>query len=194
MGLIANSVLYLEEDRFGAGKHLWDVKGNDFSEYMKVSRRWLSGWQNSCWWRNAIQLVNGSQIIYSPVILIVKLSIMLLLLRVFAPVRATYIVFQIVLWAHVLFYAAGTIVEIFQCQPREKIWYPLIPGTCINEIAAQLAAAIFNTVSDFAILVVPIASVWKLQLPAKKKAGLVVIFGTGLLFVQKPRNLKCFRN
>ena len=36
VGLLANSILYLEEDRYGNGKHLWDVKGDDFTEYAKV--------------------------------------------------------------------------------------------------------------------------------------------------------------
>ena len=36
LGLIATGILNLEEDRFGNGRHLWDVKGNDFSEYGKV--------------------------------------------------------------------------------------------------------------------------------------------------------------
>ena len=62
-----------------------------------------------------------------------------------------------------------------------KIWYPLVPGKCINESAAQLASGVFNTVSDFAILIIPIISVWGLQLPAKQKWGLTAVFGTGLL-------------
>ena len=36
LGLVVNAILNLEEDRFGSGRHLWDVKGDDFTEYAKV--------------------------------------------------------------------------------------------------------------------------------------------------------------
>ena len=36
LGLIANAILSFEEDRYGDGKHLWNVKGDDFTEYAKV--------------------------------------------------------------------------------------------------------------------------------------------------------------
>ena len=62
-----------------------------------------------------------------------------------------------------------------------KIWLPLVPGTCVNQRAAQMTSGVFNVVSDFAILVIPIFSVWDLRLPQKKKLGLLAIFGTGLL-------------
>ena len=31
-------ILCLEEDRHGNGRHLWDVKGNDYTEYAKVRK------------------------------------------------------------------------------------------------------------------------------------------------------------
>ncbi|KAL6720066.1 hypothetical protein ACLMJK_001987 [Lecanora helva] len=161
VGLLANSALFLEEDRFGNGKHLWDVKGNDFTEYAK--------------------LINVSQIIYGPVIFIVRLSIILQFLRVFAPRRTIRTLLYILLVSNGLFYIAGVFVEIFRCKPRMKIWYPLLPGTCVDQNAVQICSGVFNTASDFAILVIPVCAVWSLELRPKTKIRLIAVFGTGLL-------------
>ena len=113
----------------------------------------------------------------------VRLSITLQFLRVFAPRRTVRILFFILLGSNCGFYIAGMLVEIFQCNPRIKIWYPLVPGTCINQLALQLTSGVFNTISDFAILIIPIYAVWELELRTKTKMRLIAVFGTGLLFV-----------
>lgn len=52
---------------------------------------------------------------------------------------------------------------------------------CVDQRAMQLTSGTFNTVSDFAILVIPMLSAWNLPLPTKKKLGLIALLGTGLL-------------
>lgn len=122
---MAYAALLLETDKFGNGRHLWDVKGDDFTEYMKVFDR------VSCCkipQAHTSQLINVSEIIYGPVICLVKLSIALLFLRVFAPRKSTCVALQVLLWTNALIYTAGIFVEIWQCRPRMKIWLPLVPG------------------------------------------------------------------
>ena len=128
------------------------------------------------------QLANVSQIIYSPIILATKLSILLLYLRVFSPNSKTYTAIHILLWANIGFYTAGLFVVIFQCNPREKAYMGALPGTCIDQHAALLSSAIFNTISDFAILLLPAGTIWGLQIPRARKIGILEIFGTGLLY------------
>ena len=110
-----------------------------------------------------------------------KASILLLYLRVFNPVRRTFIILHIVLWANFVFYFSGTFVEAFQCVPIEKAWLPLLEGNCFNQKAGQTASAAINTFSDFVILLVPIANVCGLQLYKKGRVGLIMIFSVGIL-------------
>ena len=124
-----------------------------------------------------------SQVIYCPIILVTKLSILLLYLRVFAPKRMIYIVIHLLLWANCLFYTAGLLVEIFQCNPIRKAWRTFLPGTRINQGTAQLASAVFNTFSDFAILILPMRAIWELKLPSGQKMGVLAVLGAGLLYV-----------
>ena len=45
---------------------------------------------------------------------------------------------------------------------------------------------IFNVVSDFYLLILPIPVVWQLQMPSKRKIGVCAIFMTGILYVVLP--------
>ena len=81
-------------------------------------------------------------------------------------------------------YLVASIFAIAQCTPREKIWNPLMTtGQCINTSAAYLSTAIFNVVTDFAILILPMQPLWKLQMPVKKKVLTTATFATGFLYV-----------
>ena len=64
-------------------------------------------------------------------------------------------------------------------------WMPadLIGKTarCQESILYGEVQGAFNLVSDFYVLVTPIPAVWALQMPMKKKIGIIAIFMTGLL-------------
>lgn len=129
------------------------------------------------------QLANASQIMYGPLIFITKLSILLLFLRIFVPSRKskTFYLVHILLWTNLVFYLADTIVEIFECTPRRKIWLPKTSGKCVNISSLILITAIINVISDFSILLLPMASIWRLQLEINQKLGITAIFAAGLL-------------
>ena len=146
---------------------------------------------------NDLQLTNAVEITYCLVICITKVSILLLYLRMFSPSRTVCIIIHVNLWANVLFYTAGFFVEIFECVPREAIWNPRHghsgtyydpwdggkTGTykCVNQDLLEVVSAVFNLLSDFAILLLPISTVWYLQMRMKKKVAVLVVFATGLL-------------
>lgn len=120
---------------------------------------------------------------YGPLILITKLSILLLYLRVFAPNRKSWLhrSIQFLLWFNAAFYLADTIVEIFECVPRERIWSPDSPGECLNIQVMILATAVINTISDISLLVLPIFCVWRLHMRKAQKFGISAVFAAGFL-------------
>ena len=119
---------------------------------------------------------------YAVAILFTKASILLLYLRLFSPSRTVRYVIYFNLSANVVVYVTGFFVEAFLCTPREAIWNPWIEDyKCLNENAVHMASALLNVLSDFAILVLPISSVWSLQMPKEKKLGVIAVFATGLL-------------
>lgn len=83
----------------------------------------------------------------------------------------------------VIFYTIMFFTTVFQCYPQEKIWNPTVTGgKCpVDHAAHVVATAIFNIVSDFVILALPTTTVWRLRIRMAKKAGITMLFGTGLL-------------
>ncbi|GFF76359.1 hypothetical protein IFM61606_03816 [Aspergillus udagawae] len=162
MGLVAYVVITFEADKYGNGIHIWEVDESDLQRYSK--------WANT------------SQIIYGPLIFITKLSVILLYLRVFAPSfrSKTFLCIHALIWLNLGFYFADTIVKIFECSPRAKIWDKTLKGHCININIPIIVTSSINVASDFLILVLPIVSVWRLQMRNSKKWGTSAIFAAGI--------------
>ena len=131
------------------------------------------------------QWVNVASIIYDPTLFVIKLSIFLQYLRIFVPSRQAnmgmFIVSYVVIAAIFFFYVIDMFFNIFMCRPREKYWNPLMEGSCYSWNASMVSTGVFNVVSDFAILLLPIRSIWKLQIPLKKKMGILAVLATGVV-------------
>lgn len=129
-----------------------------------------------------LQWINVLGMIYSLTILPTKASILLLYLRMFSVSRIIRAIIHINLWANIMFYIACFFLQLLQSMPREAIWNPWFEGArCVNMQQVRLFSAVLNAVSDFAILILPISTVRKLNLKRKKKMALVAVFATGLL-------------
>lgn len=118
-----------------------------------------------------------------------KLSILLQYIRIFMPHHTgiMYGITHLIIWFNLLLYTAVTFVEIFQCTPRAKIWQPQLPGHCINVNVAFITTAAINIVSDIAMLILPLNAIWHLHMPSNRKWGMSAVFGTGVLYVSKPK-------
>jgi hypothetical protein len=63
----------------------------------------------------------------------------------------------------------------------EGFWDVTIPHRCIDQIKFELIAAILNIVTDFVIMVLPLPTIWSLQLPKRQKWALSGVFMLGTL-------------
>ncbi|PGH03997.1 hypothetical protein AJ79_07230 [Helicocarpus griseus UAMH5409] len=128
------------------------------------------------------KLLVGAEILYVFNLVWTKLSLLMLFYRIF---RVSY--FK--RWAYIIgaFIIAWviciTFLFIFICVPVEKVWYPQLPGRCINQVGTWIANAISTIVTDLAILLLPIASLWRLQLRVMDKIALSFIFGLGFFVI-----------
>ena len=160
VGLVLYSSIMFLQDRHGAGVHMWNVKGDDYTELLK--------------------LLYITEIVYGPIVFVIKLAILLLYMRLFKPIKRTFIALQLTVWLNLLAYTIGLFIEVFQCKPFTKIWWPLMPGRCLDQKAVQLASSSFNIISDFVILILPMISVWSLKMSRRKQLGLCFVFAIGL--------------
>ena len=130
------------------------------------------------------QLGNIIEIVYGPTIWLAKLSVLLQYKHIFTPAKKPGIVYwsiHALIWGNLLFYFGDTLVVIFECQPRAKIWNFKLPGTCINGTANFIVTGGWNVVSDSLILALPLYAIWQLKMPLKRKFSVGAVFATGLL-------------
>ena len=134
-----------------------------------------------------VQWSNIAETIYCPTACFAKLSILLQYSRIFNPTGkgnlSMFLTIRIGMCAIFIFYFIEMFFNIFLCNPREKIWNPLITtGTCYGNTAILLQTrGIFNVVSDFAILIMPMPSVWSLKMSLRRKLLTTGVFGSGFL-------------
>lgn len=104
--------------------------------------------------------------------------------RVFMPRRwsAFDIILRLFETILILFYVAISIVKVFECTPRARIWDRKIPGTCTNIAKILNTSGLFNFITDVLILLVPVQSVWNLQMKRKLKIQVVAVFTLGLMY------------
>ncbi|KAH6857044.1 hypothetical protein B0I37DRAFT_89178 [Chaetomium sp. MPI-CAGE-AT-0009] len=76
-----------------------------------------------------------------------------------------------------------TFLFIFICVPVEKLWYPDLPGHCIDQVGTWIANAASTILTDVIILLLPIPQVWKLQLRKPEKIGVTIAFCLGFFVV-----------
>ncbi|KAE9364497.1 hypothetical protein N431DRAFT_550006 [Stipitochalara longipes BDJ] len=110
--------------------------------------------------------------------LFVKLSILLFYLRI-NPDR-TFRRLAYAIGAFEITYIALSIgIQIFGCSPVARSWDFYIPGSCVNKIDFFYVEAVFNIVTDFATLLLPIRMCVRLQLPTKQRWMLGLTFAVG---------------
>ena len=117
--------------------------------------------------------------------LALKLSVLMLYSRLFTtrqrPLRfAIYgIGIYVIAWAIYTFF-----VVLFQCHPIHYSWdlpRGLIQGECINLVGGFIGTGVTNTISDIAIMILPMPIVWRLQIPRRQKIIISGIFLLGTL-------------
>lgn len=123
--------------------------------------------------------------IYGPTVFFAKLSLFLLYLRIFSPDRWTRLMIYLGAITCFICYMVTAVTMTALCIPRhEESWIiALLSSRCHKAITMTYVQGVFNIVSDFYLLLLPIPVVWKLQLTLRKKIGISAIFMTGLLSV-----------
>lgn len=109
----------------------------------------------------------------------VKLSLLFLYHRIFEHSRFLRLVYAMIalvsVWAVIMVFLA-----IFNCRPISAFWTH--EGSCFDFKKFAIGYAVVNIVTDFAIWLMPIPNVWKIQLPTPQKVALSLIFALGLLY------------
>ena len=121
--------------------------------------------------------------LYSPTILMAKLSLLFLYLQIFRPnVTMRYCIY-ISMGLLSLFYCGTFIAYAVLSIPKrgQSQLAAILSVDTAKDIPLGITQGAVNVASDFFIFCLPIPVVWKLQLRPRKKIGVLAIFMTGLL-------------
>ena len=138
---------------------------------------------------NTIQLINVIQklvvidMLYSPTMLMSKMSLLLLYYQIFSPnVKFRHYV-HVIMGFLFLFYCGLFIAFAILTIPKPG--QSLLAAFRLLDTAKGLSLSVAQSVAgvaiNFIIFCLPIPVVWKLRLSLRKKIGVLAVFMTGLL-------------
>ena len=125
----------------------------------------------------------ANDMITGPSIFFAKTSLFLLYYRVFAPKKLIRMFIIIgIIFAFVIYILIFIPLMASLCAPHVgQEWDLMVLKKCRRALAFGVVQATTNLIIDLYILALPIPVVLQLQLPTKKKIGILAIFMTGLL-------------
>ncbi|KAI9787287.1 MAG: hypothetical protein M1816_007701 [Peltula sp. TS41687] len=118
-------------------------------------------------------------ILYAACLGMIKLSVLTLYLRFSG--KALRIASLIMLGVVIAQTVANVLVSIFMCTPVQVFWSPTLArkASCIDFPRFWLASAGTNILTDFLVYLLPMPTLWRLQISFRQKMGLICILGLG---------------
>ncbi|CAG5137557.1 uncharacterized protein ALTATR162_LOCUS148 [Alternaria atra] len=126
----------------------------------------------------------AATIFYAPMTLSIKLSLLSLIARIFAPYKRRVQGIKALGGLLILYYIISLSLKIRICWPISAYWKGQTEK-CLNQSAVITADSIISTVTDAIILVLPLPLTWSLQLPRNKKlrvSGMLAVGGLATAF------------
>ncbi|KAI9784239.1 MAG: hypothetical protein M1816_000911 [Peltula sp. TS41687] len=149
--------------KYGGGKHMWEIPRSVFKAEFQSFLSW--------------SLI--AYTFYIPSMGAIKISILLLYLRLFsAGFKTRYTIYGLLLFV-ASYTLAFELSLLFGCKPVAKLFNRSLAGKCINTRDHVVAQQIFNIVSDVFLFILPIPIAWRLHLPLKQKLGVICVFTAG---------------
>ncbi|EAW13275.1 uncharacterized protein ACLA_017220 [Aspergillus clavatus NRRL 1] len=145
--------------RYGGGYHQVEVSDSDLTRFRKF-----------CY---------IATVLYCPMALFVKIALLSIIIRIFAPYRTKIIFIYVLLGCLCIYYIIAEIVKIRICDPVPAYWEGTPGASCLDQRAALIADSVISVVSDLIILILPLPLTWSLQMSRNKKIRVMGILSAG---------------
>lgn len=131
---------------------------------------------------NFVQYNYANQLLYNPILSLVKLSVILFMLRLNGQKRSIRIFAWAIFAVTLILMVAIIIVVIFQCSPIPFVYDTTIKGGhCIQQGAFYVATASITILTDILVLILPTWITIGLQMPVRQKAAVIGLLSLGLV-------------
>lgn len=124
-------------------------------------------------------------IIYKAQISLAKISVCLFLLRIFQSTAFRWTTYTII-GLNAAIAVTWMLTDSLRCLPVHlswTAWQGEETGQCIDFMTVTFVNAFVNIAVDTAMVLMPVYEISKLNLSARKKAGVSVMFAMGLVYV-----------
>ncbi|KAL2817176.1 hypothetical protein BJX63DRAFT_386314 [Aspergillus granulosus] len=123
----------------------------------------------------------ASTIIYAPLALFVKVTLLLVLAKIYKPSRLGTIAIDAILGLNLFYYITILFVKVFICSPVSAYWTSMNQPSedCLNRFAVIATDSTISVISDVAILVLPVVLTWPLQMAVRVKMRVMALLGLG---------------
>ncbi|KAM5376381.1 hypothetical protein ACJZ2D_005435 [Fusarium nematophilum] len=145
---------------FGLGRHSWLAE-----EWMTIPH---------------MKVFYASIILYNCTLITVKMSFLFFYRRVFPDSRLRKVCLWFIL-GNGIWGAAALGMSFVPCLPVNGFWDFSVPATCIPSVVDWYLQSLVMIITDFAILVLPLPSIWKLNTTRREKIVILSCFSVGFL-------------
>lgn len=127
----------------------------------------------------SLKALYADTIVYGPNAWFVKVTLLLVMIRVFNVSRGFVIFGYSFIAAMLGYYLPVMIIKINICRPIMGFWNLDVPSHCLNQRAIFVADTVISAVTDLAVLLAPIPLVGALSMPWKQKLKVYLLLGAG---------------
>jgi hypothetical protein len=124
-----------------------------------------------------------SELLHPAAVAFPKLLVVLLYLRIMTNKHERLAAKVLVVLISATWFAYS-VAALFQCTPFAFNWDKMLAGGhCFDIQIFANSSSVPNIITDLAVLVLPVRMVWGLKISVGRRAGLLVIFLTGSVYV-----------
>ncbi|KAH9229204.1 hypothetical protein K456DRAFT_1845470 [Colletotrichum gloeosporioides 23] len=118
-------------------------------------------------------------LVYGPNSFFTKLTLLLIVTRVFRTYKKTVIATYAVVVFMVGYYAPVLVIKTLICRPIAGFWDPDLPADCFNQRAVFVADTAVSAVTDLAVLTIPIPVAVTLRMSWSKRLKVLAMLSAG---------------
>jgi hypothetical protein len=128
---------------------------------------------------HTLQALYADSLVYGPDTYFTKVTLLLVIARVFNPFKATRTITFILIVGMVIYYLPVLILKARVCDPISGFWDSDIPAQCLDQRAIFIADTVMSAITDLAVLLLPLPATLSLRLAPRKKLKVWAMLGLG---------------
>ncbi|EKG14372.1 hypothetical protein MPH_08463 [Macrophomina phaseolina MS6] len=125
------------------------------------------------------KIVYGGSMVYGLNAYFVKVTLLLIFIRVFRPFKKSVLIAWGLIGLMGAYYIPMFFFKMQVCRPIRGFWDRNVKADCLHQDSMLAADTVISTLTDTAILVLPIPASMQLQISWRERVKIIAYLGTG---------------